>query len=109
MYPVPRRFIITFVVRSCGALWQVSGVIWADSGRLCALTLGTPVTLVVALGAREAEVCAVVHASVVLHALQAQPLGARAVHQELARLLDEHHGAPLDLPDDVLEDIKGPH
>lgn len=43
----------------------------------------------------------------VLRALQTQPLGARAVHAELARLLDAHAGAPLHLPDHVLEDIKG--
>ncbi|KAJ8708964.1 hypothetical protein PYW07_008790 [Mythimna separata] len=86
--------------------YEVSGVIWADSGRLCALTLGTPVALVVSIGAKEAEVCAVVHSCVVLHALQSQPLGAHAVHAELARLLDEHAGAPLHLPDHVIEDIK---
>ena len=50
---------------------------------------------------------AVVHSCVVLHALQSVPLGARAVHAELARRLDEHNGAPLDLPEHVLEDIKG--
>lgn len=37
---------------------QVSGVIWADSPRLCALTLGTPAALVVNIGAKEAEVAA---------------------------------------------------
>jgi hypothetical protein len=37
---------------------QVSGVVWADSPRLCALILGTPVALIVSIGAREAEVCA---------------------------------------------------
>lgn len=37
---------------------QVSGVAWADSPRLCALTLGAPAVLVLELGAREAEVCA---------------------------------------------------
>lgn len=48
-----------------------------------------------------------VHSCVVLQALVAQPLGAHAVHAELARLLDEDNGATLDLPDDVIEDIKG--
>ncbi|XP_013186077.2 actin-related protein 10 [Amyelois transitella] len=86
--------------------YEVSGVVWADSPRLCALTLGTPITLVVSIGAREAEVAAVVHASVVLRALQSQPLGARAIHDELARLLDEDNGEQLNLSDDILEDIK---
>ncbi|XP_047034449.1 actin-related protein 10 [Helicoverpa zea] len=86
--------------------YEVSGVIWADRPRLSALTLGAAAALVVALGAREAEVAPVLHAALLLPALQAQPLGARAVHAELARLLDEHHGAPLALSDEELEDIK---
>ncbi|XP_053615567.1 actin-related protein 10 [Plodia interpunctella] len=86
--------------------YEVSGVVWADSPRLCALTLGTAVSLIVSIGAREAEVAAVVHASVVLRALQSQPLAARAIHDELARLLDEDNGQELHLSDDVIEDIK---
>ncbi|XP_059058773.1 actin-related protein 10 [Achroia grisella] len=86
--------------------YEVSGVVWADSPRLCALTLGTPVALIVSIGARDAEVAAVVHASVVLHALQSQPLAARAIHDELARLLDEDNGQQLNLPDHIIEDIK---
>ncbi|KAF9804427.1 hypothetical protein SFRURICE_014347 [Spodoptera frugiperda] len=80
-------------------LAKVSGVVWADSPRLCALTLGAPAVLVVSIGAKDIEVAAVVHSCVVLHALQSQPLGARAVHAELARLLDEHNGGPLQLDD----------
>ncbi|CAH0596118.1 unnamed protein product [Chrysodeixis includens] len=86
--------------------YEVSGVIWADSPRLCALTLGTPAALVINIGAKEAEVAAVVHSCVVLQALVSQPLGAHAVHAELARLLDEDNGTTLHLPDDVIEDIK---
>lgn len=86
--------------------YEVSGVVWADSPRLCALTLGAPAVLVVSIGAKDIEVAAVVHSCVVLHALQSQPLGARAVHAELARLLDEHNGGPLQLDDQVIEDIK---
>lgn len=86
--------------------YEVSGVVWADSPRLCALTLGAPAVLVVSIGAKDVEVAAVVHSCVVLHALQSQPLGARAVHAELARLLDEHNGGPLHLDDQVIEDIK---
>ncbi|XP_075985038.1 actin-related protein 10 [Anticarsia gemmatalis] len=86
--------------------YEVSGVVWADAPRLCALTLGAPVALVVSIGAREAEVAAVVHACVVLRALTSAPLGAGAVHAELRRLLDLDNGAPLDLPDHVIEDIK---
>lgn len=86
--------------------YEVSGVVWADIPRLCALTLGTPVALIVSIGAREAEVAAVVHACVVLHALQSQPLGARALHDELRRLLDEDNNTTLDLPEHVIEDIK---
>ncbi|XP_045454476.1 actin-related protein 10 [Melitaea cinxia] len=86
--------------------YEVSGVMWADSARLCALTLGAPVVLVVALGARDAEVVAVVHGCPVLQAMQSQPLGARALHGELARLLDRDNGAELRLPEPVLEDIK---
>lgn len=86
--------------------YEVSGVVWADSPRLCALTLGTPVALIVSIGARDAEVAAVVHASVVLRALQSQPLAARAIHDELARLLDEDNGQELHLPDHIIEDIK---
>ncbi|CAH0730818.1 unnamed protein product, partial [Brenthis ino] len=80
--------------------YEVSGVMWADSARMCALTLGAPIVLVVSIGALETEVVAVVHGVPVLAALQAAPLGARAVHRELARLLD------ADLPEHVLEDIK---
>ncbi|XP_026483197.2 actin-related protein 10 [Vanessa tameamea] len=86
--------------------YEVSGVMWADSARLCALTLGAPVALVVSLGARDAEVVAVVHGCPVLQAIQSQPLGARAIHDELARLLDRDNGTELHLPDHVLEDIK---
>ncbi|CAB3252491.1 unnamed protein product [Arctia plantaginis] len=63
--------------------YEVSGVVWADSPRLCALTLGTPVALIVSIGAKEAEVAAVVHSCVVLHAMESQPLGAHAIHAEL--------------------------
>lgn len=38
--------------------FQVSGVIWADSARLCAVTLGVPIALICSIGAREAEVTA---------------------------------------------------
>ncbi|CAH0677587.1 unnamed protein product [Spodoptera exigua] len=86
--------------------YEVSGVVWADSPRLCALTLGAPVVLVVSIGAKDVEVAAVVHSCVVLHALQSQPLGSHAVHAELARMLDEHNGGPLHLDDQVIEDIK---
>ncbi|XP_023935233.1 actin-related protein 10 [Bicyclus anynana] len=85
--------------------YEVSGVMWADSPRLCALTLGAPVALVVSLGALEAEVVAVVHGCPVLRAMQSAPLGARAVARELAARLDAEHGAPLALPAHVLEDI----
>lgn len=47
------------------------------------------------------------HSCVVLHAIEAQPLGAHAIHSELRRLLDEDNDATLDLPDSVIEDIKG--
>lgn len=40
---------------------QVSGVVWADSARLCAVTLGAPSALVCSLGAEEAEVTAGLH------------------------------------------------
>ncbi|KAI8437796.1 hypothetical protein MSG28_012025 [Choristoneura fumiferana] len=83
--------------------YEVSGVAWADSGRLCALTLGAPAALVLEVGAREAEVCAVIHGCVVLRSLQAAPRGALRVRTELARLLAED-GAPA-LTDHVLEDI----
>ncbi|XP_050354791.1 actin-related protein 10 [Nymphalis io] len=86
--------------------YEVSGVMWADSARLCALTLGAPVALVVSLGARDAEVVAVVHGCPVLQAIQTQPLGARAIHDELARLLDRDNDTELHLPEHVLEDIK---
>lgn len=48
-----------------------------------------------------------VHGCVVLQTLEAQPVAARAVQAELARLLDEDNGCALRLPDSVLEDIKG--
>ncbi|CAH2055018.1 unnamed protein product, partial [Iphiclides podalirius] len=86
--------------------YEVSGVMWADSGRASALTLGTPVALVVELGARDAEVTAVVHGCPVIEAMQSQPLGARAIHDELARILDEDNGAELHLSEEDLEDIK---
>ncbi|KAJ0172428.1 hypothetical protein K1T71_012401 [Dendrolimus kikuchii] len=86
--------------------YEVSGVVWADSPRLCALTLGAPVALVVAVGGREAEVAAVVHSCVVLHAMQTQPLAARAIHASLAELLDEDNNTKLNLPDHIIEDIK---
>ncbi|XP_072933629.1 actin-related protein 10 [Epargyreus clarus] len=86
--------------------YEVSGVMWADRPRLCALTLGAPVVLVVALGALEAEVVAVVHGCPVLHAMQAQPLAARALSAELARRLRLDNGPDTQLSDDVLEDIK---
>ncbi|CAG9557922.1 unnamed protein product [Danaus chrysippus] len=86
--------------------YEVSGVMWADSARLCALTLGTNITLVVNIGALDAEVVAVVHGSPVIHAIQSGPLGAGAVSAELARLLDEQHGDTLRLTEHVLEDIR---
>lgn len=86
--------------------YEVSGVIWADSPRMCALTLGTPITLIVSIGAREAEVSAVVHACPVLRALQSQPLAARAIHDELSRLLDIDNNTELHLSDGIIEDIK---
>ncbi|KPJ10690.1 Actin-related protein 10 [Papilio machaon] len=86
--------------------YEVSGALWVDSGRASALTLAAPVVLVVSIGARDAEVTAVVHGCPVLRALQSQPLGARAVNAELARLLDEDNGRELHLSDDVLDDIK---
>lgn len=86
--------------------YEVSGVIWADSPRMCGLTLGTPVSLIVSIGAREAEVSAVVHACPVLRALQSQPLAARAIHDELSRLLDEDNKTELHIPDHIIEDIK---
>jgi hypothetical protein len=49
----------------------------------------------------------VIHASVVLRAIQSQPLAARAIHDELSRLLDEDNGTELHLPDHIIEDIKG--
>ncbi|CAK1593622.1 unnamed protein product [Parnassius mnemosyne] len=86
--------------------YEVSGVMWVDSGRASALTLGAPVVLVVSLGARDAEITAVVHGCPVIQAIQSQPLGARAIHDELARILDEDNGTELHLSEDVLEDIK---
>lgn len=86
--------------------YEVSGVIWADSSQMCALTLGTPITLIVSIGAREAEVSAVVHACPVLRSLQSQPLAARTIHDELSRLLDEDNKTELHLPDHIIEDIK---
>ncbi|XP_026325934.1 actin-related protein 10 isoform X2 [Hyposmocoma kahamanoa] len=86
--------------------YEVSGVIWADNPRMCALTLGTPITLIVSVGAREAEVSAVVHACPVLRALQSQPLASHAIHDELARLIDEDNNSELHLSDDIIEDIK---
>ncbi|KAI5651560.1 actin domain-containing protein [Phthorimaea operculella] len=86
--------------------YEVSGVIWADNPRMCALTLGTPITLIVSIGAREAEVAAVVHACPVLKAIQSQPLAARAIHDELSRLLDEDNKTELHLSEDIIEDIK---
>ncbi|CAG4988786.1 unnamed protein product [Colias eurytheme] len=86
--------------------YEVSGVTWWDSARLSAATLGAPIVLVVSLGAVDAEVVAVVHGVPVVHAMQAQPLGARALHAELARLLDEDNGRELDLTVQELEDIK---
>ncbi|XP_068619594.1 actin-related protein 10 [Battus philenor] len=86
--------------------YEVSGVLWVDSGRASAMTLGVPVALVVSLGARDAEVTAVVHGCPVIEAMQSQPLGARALHDELARILREDNGAELNLTEEVLEDIK---
>ncbi|KAJ2949630.1 hypothetical protein O0L34_g15555 [Tuta absoluta] len=86
--------------------YEVSGVIWADNPRMCALTLGTPITLIVSIGAREAEVAAVVHACPVLKAIQSQPLAAKAIHDELSRLLDEDNKTELHLSEDIIEDIK---
>lgn len=51
--------------------------------------------------------CVVVHGCVVLQSVESQPVAARALHAELARLLDAEHGQPLHLPDHVIEDIKG--
>ncbi|XP_041982581.1 actin-related protein 10 [Aricia agestis] len=85
--------------------YEVSGVMWADAGRLCALTLGAPIALVVMIGAMEAEVISVVHGVPILHALQTAPLGARAITAELHRLLlaDNPH---IQLTEAQLEDIK---
>lgn len=86
--------------------YEVSGVVWADAPRLCALTLGAPVALIVSIGAKEAEVAAVVHACVVLHSMQSQPLGSHALHAELRALLDRDNATTLNLPDQLIEDIK---
>ncbi|XP_039760271.1 actin-related protein 10 [Pararge aegeria] len=84
--------------------YEVSGVLWADSPRLCALTLGAPVVLVVSLGAEEAEAVAVVHGCPVLRAMQSAALGARAVQRELAALLARDRAAAPP-PARALEDI----
>ncbi|GBP70198.1 Actin-related protein 10 [Eumeta japonica] len=86
--------------------FEVAGAVWADGARLAAWCGGAPLTLVVSLGAREAEVCAVVHGVPVTRSLQAQPLAATTIHTELARLLDLDNDRELKLPHHVLEDIK---
>lgn len=53
------------------------------------------------------DFCAVIHGCPVIPAMQSQPLGARAIHDELSRILDEDNGTELHLSDEELEDIKG--
>lgn len=87
--------------------FEVASVFYISSHLNVLTTLAVNTALVVDLGFKEAVIVPVYSGVQVLHAYQAQPLGAEAVHAEIKRQLLEK-SVPKDfLTDDVIEDIKG--
>lgn len=79
-------------------------MLWLESGRAAAATLGGEAALSVDVGAAHVEVLGVVHHAPLVHAAQWSAL-PRAVRPDLLALLREDLGPDLDLTDRQLEDV----
>lgn len=86
--------------------FEVSSVMFVPTHLVVLSTLATDTALVVDIGNKEATVIPVYSGIQVLHAWQAQPLAAEAVHAEIRRQLLENGVSADLLTDDVVEEIK---
>lgn len=87
--------------------FEVASVFFLSSHLNVLTTLAISSALVVDLGFKECVIVPVYSGVQVLHAYQAQPLAAEAVHAEIKRKLLEKGVNGNFLTDDVIEDIKG--
>lgn len=87
--------------------FEVASVFFISSHLNVLTTLAVNTALVVDLGFKETVIVPVYSGVQVVHAYQAQPLAAEAVHAEIKRQLLEQKVTEEFLTDDVIEDIKG--
>lgn len=88
--------------------FEVASIFFISSHLNVLTTLAVHTALVVDLGFKESVIVPVYSGVQVVHAYQAQPLAAEAVHKEIKRQLVEQKIAEEHLlTDDVIEDIKG--
>lgn len=87
--------------------FEVASVFFISSHLNVLTTLAVNTALVVDLGFKESVIVPVFSGVQVVHAYQAQPLAAEAVHAEIKRQLVEQKVPEELLTDDVIEDIKG--
>lgn len=87
--------------------FEVASVFFLPSHLVVLTTLATSTALVVDMGYHETVIVPVYSGVQVMHAFQAQPLGAAAVHDAIRRQLTERQVARDLLTEDVVEDIKG--
>lgn len=86
--------------------FEVSSVLFVPAHLVILSTLAIETALVVDMGYKESVVLPVFCGVQVLHAWQAQPLAADAVHQEIKRQLIENGVSPDILLPEIIEEIK---
>lgn len=87
--------------------FEVLSVLFIPTHLVALSTLAIDTALVIDIGFKESVVMPIFSGVQVLHAWQAQPLAADAVHSEIKRQLIEYGISDDLLTDDVVEDIKG--
>lgn len=86
--------------------FEISSILFVPSHLVTLSALAIETALVIDIGHKEAMIIPVYSGVQVLHAWQAQPLAAEAVHAEIKRQLLED-GVPSDLlTDEIIEEIK---
>lgn len=87
--------------------FEVLSVLFVPAHLVALSTLAIDTATVVDIGFKEAVVLPIFSGVQVLHAWQAQPLAADAVHKEIRRQLIENGISNDLLTNDIIEDIKG--
>lgn len=87
--------------------YEVSAVLVVPTHLVSLSTLVVDTALVLDVGYTEAVVIPVCHGLPILHAWQALPLGSHVVHSNLRTILSADNSGVQNIPETVLEDIKG--